>query len=64
MKKEEYTYETAMKRLETLVTSFEQGDIDIDDLSNRLKEAQELLKFCKARLLKAEKDVKKIIENE
>lgn len=64
MKKEEYTYETAMKRLETLVTSFEQGDIDIDDLSNRLKEAQELLNFCKARLLKAEKDVKKILENE
>ena len=64
MKKEELTYEEAMQRLEEIVASFEQGQLAIDQLSSKLKEAQELLKFCKTRLLKVEKDVKKILDHE
>ena len=64
MKKDELTYETAMEQLETIVAGFEQGSLEIDQLSAKLKEAQELLKFCKTRLLKVEKDVKKILDNE
>ena len=64
MKKDELTYEAAMEQLETIVAGFEQGSLEIDQLSTKLKEAQELLKFCKTRLLKVEKDVKKILDNE
>lgn len=64
MKKDELTYETAMAQLEKIVAGFEQGSLEIEQLSTKLKEAQELLKFCKSRLLKVEKDVKKILDNE
>ena len=64
MKKEDITYEAAMQQLEHLVNEFEQGNLEIDQLSAKLLEAQELLKYCKGRLLKVEKDVKKILDNE
>ena len=58
------TYEAAMQQLEEIVSGFEQGNLEIDQLSSKLKEAQELLKFCKSKLLKVEKDVKKILDHE
>ena len=64
MKKEELTYEAAMQQLEEIVAGFEQGNLEIVQLSNKLKEAQELLKDCKTRLLKVETDVKKILDHE
>ena len=57
------SYEQAMKRLETIVSKVEQGEMDIDSLASKLKEAKELVEFCKAKLLKVEDDVKKILEN-
>ena len=53
-----------MQQLEEIVAGFEQGHLAIDQLSTKLKEAQNLLKFCKTRLLKVEKDVKKILDHE
>lgn len=64
MKKETLTYEAALQQLEQIVADFEQGNLEIDQLSTQLKEAQNLLKFCKTKLLKVEKDVKKILEHE
>ena len=48
------TYEQAMKSLETIVSKVEQGEMDIDSLASKLKEAKELVEFCKAKLLKVE----------
>ena len=53
-----------MQQLEEIVSGFEEGNLEIDQLSAKLKEAQELLKFCKTKLLKVEKDVKKILDHE
>ncbi len=57
------TYEQATKRLEEIVQSIESGKTDIDSLSAALKEAKELIAFCKDKLTKAEADVKKILDN-
>ena len=57
------TYEQTMKRLETIVTKVEQGEMDIDSLASNLKEAKKLVEFCKEKLTKVEDDVKKILEN-
>ncbi|MBO5025511.1 MAG: exodeoxyribonuclease VII small subunit [Bacteroidaceae bacterium] len=57
------TYEEAMKRLEQLVSQIESGQMDVDSLATSLKEAKELVDFCKSKLLKAEKDVKKILDD-
>ena len=40
-------YEEAIKELETIVSQIEKDELDIDQLTDRLKEAQKLIKFCK-----------------
>ncbi|QFQ13376.1 exodeoxyribonuclease VII small subunit [Pseudoprevotella muciniphila] len=60
---EKQTYTEAIERVEEIVSELESGQLDIDDVSTRLKEAQQLLKFCKTRLNKVENDVKKILED-
>ena len=62
MEKEEITYEVAMKRLETLAREMEAGKVPIDLLATKLKEAQQLLTFCREQLTKADEEVKKLLE--
>ena len=61
MDTEKLTYEDAMKRLEILAGEMENGTIPIDLLAEKLKEAQQLLAFCKDKLTKADEEVKKLL---
>lgn len=56
------TYEQAMKRLEQIVTKTESGEMDIDSLAANLKEAKELVEFCKKKLTNVETEVKKCLD--
>lgn len=58
------TYEQAMKRLEEIVTRIDSNELDIDSLGESLKEAQELIKFCREKLYQADGEIKKILEEE
>jgi exodeoxyribonuclease VII small subunit len=58
------TYEQAMSRLEEIVEKIESGQLDIDNLSVQLKEAQKLIKFCRDKLYKTDEEIKKILNNE
>ena len=58
------TYEQAMKRLEEIVTRIDSNELDIDSLGESLKEAQELIKFCREKLYKSDGEIKKILEEE
>ncbi|MBE6255399.1 MAG: exodeoxyribonuclease VII small subunit [Prevotella sp.] len=62
MKSEDMTYESAIERLETLAREMESGEVAIDLLAAKLKEAQQLLAFCKDKLTKADEEVKKLLE--
>lgn len=55
------TYETAIRRLETIVQSIEDNTLELDALTTQLSEAQELIKFCNERLQKVETDVNKLL---
>lgn len=55
------SYSEAMKRLETIVSQIERGELDIDELGNQLKEAQKLIKFCRDKLYKADDEIKKML---
>lgn len=57
-------YEEAMKRLEEIVAQIEGGKLDIDMISDRLKEAQTLIKFCKDKLYETDEEVRRILETE
>ena len=58
----ELTYEAAMEQLEKLAKEIENGDIAIDQLATKLKEAQQLLQFCKDKLTKADEEVQKLMD--
>ena len=61
-KKESYT--EAMQRLESIVALIESNELDIDQLADKLKEAQKIINFCKDKLYKADEEIKKMIEPE
>ena len=61
MSKEEIKYETAFAELQSIVTKMENDELDIDQLSEQLKRAQELIKFCKDKLTKTDEEIKKIL---
>jgi exodeoxyribonuclease VII small subunit len=62
--KQEMTYEQAMQKLEAMARQMEQGEIGIDDMANRLREAQELMKYCHKKLYEAEKNCKSLLSVE
>lgn len=56
------TYEKAMTRLEQIATQLENNELNIDQLSKALKEAQELLDFCRNKLHQADADINKMLD--
>ena len=52
----------AMARIGEILASIQDGDTDI--VAERVKEASELIAFCRAKLRKAEEDVGKILDSE
>ena len=58
----DYTYTQAMQRLEAILTQLEEGSSNVDTLANLVKEAAELVKFCRAKLRKTEDEVQNAFE--
>ncbi len=59
----EIKYEAALAELQTIVSKMENDELDIDQMSDQLKRAQELIKLCKDKLTKTDKEIKKILAN-
>ena len=62
MAKKELSYKEAFTRLEEIRELIESNNLDVDDLSEKLKEASGLLKICKEKLFKVNEETKKILE--
>ncbi len=56
-------YAQALARLDELIGMIENEDIDVDELALQVKEAVELLRVCKAKIDKAEMEVKKVVDD-
>jgi exodeoxyribonuclease VII small subunit len=56
-------YSKAVEKLDEIIAKIESEDIDVDELSVKVKEAVELIKVCKSKIEKAELEVKKVVEN-
>jgi len=55
------TYAEAVDRLQKIVAAIESNELEIDQLTEKLKEAQILIAFCKDKLTRTNDDVKKIL---
>lgn len=59
---EKINYSEAFEELQTIVSEIEQGEISVDELSEKVKRAALLLKICKTKLSSTEEDVAKILK--
>ena len=55
-------YTEAFQELQTIVSEIEQGEISVDELSEKVKRAAYLIKICKSKLTTTEEDVNKILK--
>lgn len=58
------TYTQVMKQLEEIVGQLEDNSLDIDQLADKVKQAQELIKFCRDRLYKTDLEIQKLLNPE
>lgn len=58
------SYEEAVREVEQIVAEIERGEMDIDQLTPKLKRTQELLALCQSQLKKVTDDVKKLLDHE
>lgn len=64
MATKEIKYEEAVAQLEKIVDKMENDELDIDQLSDQLKRAKELVKLCKDKLTKTDEEIKKLLSED
>jgi len=60
--KTELNYTQAFQQLQTLVRQLEQGGIELNELTEKVEQANALIAICEAQLKQVEKDVNKASE--
>ncbi len=60
---ESVNYTIAFEELQQIVNDIENGEITVDELSEKVKRAAQLIKICKTKLTSTEEDVSKILKD-
>ncbi len=63
MNEQQPNYEAAFQELQQIVSEIEEGQISIDELSEKVKRAAQLIAICKAKLSSTEDDVNSIVKD-
>lgn len=61
MTADQSSYRDAVAELDAILASIEATDVDVDELSTKVRRAQELIELCAGRIRKAQDDVEKVI---
>lgn len=56
-------YTEAYDELQRIVSEIENGEISVDELSEKVKRATHLIRICKLKLTTTEEDVNKILKD-
>lgn len=59
--KKKETYSQAMIRLEAIVRQIDNNELEIDQLAEKIKEANEIIAFCSEKLTKADCEIEKLL---
>lgn len=62
MNNDSMKYEDAVKRLEEIVRLMENGQLDLDQITEHLREAKTLVALCKEKLGKTNEDINKLLD--
>jgi exodeoxyribonuclease VII small subunit len=63
MAKKDLSFNEAVKEIERILRNIEQGDLDIDKLSQEVKRAAELIKQCQKKLKTTEDEINSIFKD-
>lgn len=55
------TYAQAIARLEEIVQAIDNGEMEIDQLADKIKEANKLIAYCSEKLTKADAELEKLL---
>lgn len=61
MEEVKLNYKEAMAEIESIVAKLEDNQLDVDELSGKVKRVSELIAFCKSKLHETEEEVEKIL---
>ena len=61
MAKKKETYSQAMARLETIVRQVDGNELEVDELEEKIKEANEIIAYCSEKLKKADTEIEKLL---
>lgn len=61
MAKEKISYNEALSEIETILQKIEEGELDVDELAEKVKRVSDLLKICRDKLYHTEKQIGKIL---
>ncbi len=62
MTKKKVSYNEAIAEIEEILQKIENEELDVDDLSEKVKRVSALIKICKEKLYKTEEEVEKILK--
>lgn len=62
--KQKMTYTDAVREIEEILRQIEEGEPDVDQLTDKVKRVTTLIKFCKAKLKSAEEEINAILGEE
>jgi len=62
MKDEKMTYKDAVSEIDDILGKIENEELDVDELSQRVKRISQLIKFCQDKLHKTETEVEDILK--
>lgn len=62
MSKKKINYTEALAELEVIISQIESGELTVDELSERVKKAAELVKICQDKLRTTEDEINKTLE--
>jgi exodeoxyribonuclease VII small subunit len=64
MTKEEIKFSEAMKEVELILGKMERGEMEIDELTESVRRASELIKICQKRLKATEEEIESIFKED
>lgn len=63
MTKKTLKYSEAISEIEEIVAQIESNELDVDELTVKIKRVSDLIKFCRAKLRSTEEEVQKIMSD-
>ncbi|PRY95917.1 exodeoxyribonuclease VII small subunit [Marinilabilia salmonicolor] len=62
MAQKKLTYNQAISEIEEILAKMENEELDVDELSDKVKRVSELVRFCRSKLKNTEEEVEKVLK--